>query len=63
MTEPHPTYTAGQTFGRPRLADEPLQVIAVRLTADQVAWLDQQPGTRTQVIRHIIEWATAIPSE
>jgi hypothetical protein len=64
MTEPTPTYRTGQTFGRPRLADEPMQPVTVRLTAGQIEWLDQHSGATTE-IRRLIDQAiqNITPSE
>mgnify|MGYP006960623959 CR=1 FL=1 len=53
MSEPNPTYCTGQTFGRPRLSGAPMQPVTVRLTAEQIAYLDKLGGT-TEGIRFLI---------
>ena len=56
MSEPNPTYCTGQTFGRPRLSGAPMQPVTVRLTAEQIAYLDKLGGT-TEAIRNMINMA------
>lgn len=49
-----PTLSLGARKGRPPIDDEPLHQVSIRLTDDQVAWLDEASAQLGRVGRNAV---------